>query len=90
MLKYLNLAFFFNRKLKRKSNSFDLVITVCDHAHETCPLFTGNVQKVHCGFEDPSGKSYEYYTLTLKEIEYRLIPLVKYIFLKDTVVDNVV
>jgi arsenate reductase len=34
---------------------WDFVITVCDHANETCPLFTGNVKnRLHMGFEDPS------------------------------------
>ncbi len=36
------------------SQEFDYVITVCDHAKETCPVFTGKVkQRVHMGFEDP-------------------------------------
>ena len=34
---------------------FDYVITVCDHARETCPVFTGDVQhQIHIGFEDPA------------------------------------
>jgi len=34
---------------------FDYVITVCDHARETCPVFTGQVEhRVHLGFEDPA------------------------------------
>jgi len=34
---------------------FDYVITVCDHANETCPMFTGSVkQRLHMGFEDPA------------------------------------
>ncbi|HUT34888.1 MAG TPA: arsenate reductase ArsC [Planctomycetota bacterium] len=33
--------------------SFDCVITVCDHAHESCPLFPGRVRTVHVGFDDP-------------------------------------
>lgn len=34
---------------------WDYVITVCDHANETCPLFTGKVRhRLHIGFEDPS------------------------------------
>lgn len=32
---------------------FDYVVTVCDHARETCPLFPGPVKRVHVGFEDP-------------------------------------
>jgi arsenate reductase len=34
---------------------WDYVITVCDHANETCPLFSGKViHRLHIGFEDPS------------------------------------
>jgi arsenate reductase len=34
---------------------FDYVITVCDHARENCPLFTGKVKhRLHIGFEDPA------------------------------------
>jgi len=32
---------------------FDYVITVCDHAHESCPLFPGRTRVVHKGFDDP-------------------------------------
>ena len=32
---------------------FDWVITVCDHANETCPVFPGNVKRYHLSFSDP-------------------------------------
>lgn len=31
----------------------DVVVTVCDHAHETCPFFPGDCRVVHAGFGDP-------------------------------------
>lgn len=32
---------------------FDVVFTVCGHAHETCPVFIGAPRVIHVGFEDP-------------------------------------
>jgi arsenate reductase len=37
------------------SETWDYVITVCDDANETCPVFMGKVKnRLHIGFEDPS------------------------------------
>lgn len=37
------------------NDEWDHVVTVCDHAKETCPVFTGKVkQQLHIGFEDPA------------------------------------
>lgn len=33
--------------------TFDYVITVCGHAHETCPYFPARTRVLHKGFEDP-------------------------------------
>ena len=32
---------------------FDYVVTVCAHAHESCPVFPGKTHVVHMGFDDP-------------------------------------
>jgi arsenate reductase len=32
---------------------FDYVVTVCGHAHESCPVFPGKTRVVHVGFDDP-------------------------------------
>jgi arsenate reductase len=32
---------------------FDTVITVCDHAKESCPVFLGKTQRLHHSFDDP-------------------------------------
>jgi len=32
---------------------FDYVVTVCDHAHEHCPVFPGKAKVLHVSFDDP-------------------------------------
>ena len=56
---------------------YDLVVTVCDHANETCPMFPKAVKTIHIGFDDPSGKAVEEYEKTLNLIEKELLPVVK-------------
>lgn len=34
--------------------SFDYVITVCDNANESCPIFPGKAERIHWSFEDPA------------------------------------
>ncbi len=37
------------------NTAFDYVITVCDGARESCPVFTGSVKhRLHIGFDDPA------------------------------------
>jgi arsenate reductase len=56
---------------------FDLVVTVCDHAQETCPMFPKPVEKIHIGFEDPDGKAYEAFEEIYQEIKEVLLKHVK-------------
>ena len=36
-----------------KDIDFDFVVTVCDNAHEHCPVFPGKTKLIHAGFDDP-------------------------------------
>ena len=36
-----------------KDVALDHVITVCGHAHESCPVFPGRTKVTHVGFDDP-------------------------------------
>lgn len=56
---------------------FDLVVTVCDHAHETCPMFPRPTPKIHVGFEDPDGKGFEAFRKIYEEMEAFLLPMLK-------------
>lgn len=58
-------------------NDYDLVVTVCGHAQETCPMFPKPVKTVHVGFEDPDGSGYEAFEATLAEIRETLLPIIK-------------
>lgn len=33
---------------------FDYVVTVCDNARQTCPIFPGKYEKIHWNLEDPA------------------------------------
>jgi len=56
---------------------FDLVVTVCDNAKETCPVFPKAVKTVHIGFNDPDGKEYSEFIKTYNEIKETLLPQIK-------------
>ena len=59
------------------NEDFDLVVTVCDNAKETCPVFPKAVKTVHIGFNDPDGKEYGEFIKTYNEIKETLLPKVE-------------
>ena len=60
-----------------RDKPFDLIVTVCDAAKETCPLFPHAVETIHVGFEDPSGKAIEEYSKTYDLIKKKLLPIIE-------------
>ncbi len=56
---------------------FDLVVTVCDNAKETCPMFPHKTDVIHISFEDPDGKEYPAFEATREMIFNILLPAVK-------------
>lgn len=55
---------------------FDLVVTVCDNAKESCPIFPRPVARIHLPFHDPHGEPLESFIAVRDEIRARLIPAV--------------
>lgn len=58
-------------------HDFDLVITVCDNAKESCPVFPKMVPVIHVGFEDPDGKPMAAFYETYEQIKEILLPIVE-------------
>lgn len=55
----------------------DLVITVCDNAKESCPIFPRAIPSVHLPFHDPHGEPLESFLRVRDEIRAVLVPEVK-------------
>lgn len=55
----------------------DLVVTVCDNAKETCPVFPRPVKSIHLPFHDPHGEPLESFLAVRDDIRARLIPAVR-------------
>lgn len=55
----------------------DLVITVCDNAKESCPVFPRPIPSLHMPFHDPHGEPLDSFIRVRDEIRARLVPEVK-------------
>ena len=54
----------------------DLVVSVCDNARETCPIFPRPVARIHVPFHDPHGEPLESFVAVRDDIRERLVPAV--------------
>ena len=59
------------------NEAIDLVVTVCDNARETCPIFPRPVPRIHVPFHDPHGEPLASFIAVRDEIRARLIPAVR-------------
>ncbi len=55
----------------------DLVVTVCDNAKESCPVFPKAVRSIHLPFHDPHGEPIESFIQVRDDIRARLVPAVR-------------
>ncbi|MRJ02585.1 MAG: arsenate reductase ArsC [Epsilonproteobacteria bacterium] len=55
---------------------FDLVVTVCDGARESCPTFPRPVKRLHIPFPDPDGKEYGAFKEVAQRMRERLLPAI--------------
>ena len=59
------------------NEDFDLVVTVCDNAKESCPVFPKKTKVIHVGFEDPDGKPFEAFEKLLQQMKTKLLPTIQ-------------
>lgn len=56
------------------NQDWDVVVTVCGHALETCPVFPGKAKIIHVGFDDPPAKTMRCFTTDGCETRFATLP----------------
>ena len=62
---------------------FDYVITVCDNANQSCPVFPGKAERIHWSFDDPAeatgtdGETLLVFRRVRDEIRQKLLDFIK-------------
>lgn len=59
------------------AEDIDLIVSVCDNAKETCPVFPRPVKRIHLAFHDPHGEPLERFIAVRDDIRARLVPAVR-------------
>ncbi|WP_223248190.1 arsenate reductase ArsC [Sulfurirhabdus autotrophica] len=59
------------------NEAVDLVVTVCDNAKESCPVFPRPVPTIHMPFHDPHGEALDSFERVRDEIRAKLLPIIQ-------------
>ncbi|WP_434634374.1 arsenate reductase ArsC [Chromobacterium sp. CV08] len=59
------------------NEDIDLVVSVCDKARESCPVFPRPLKRIHVGFHDPHGETLDSFIRVRDDIRARLVPAVR-------------
>jgi arsenate reductase len=59
------------------NEAVDLVVTVCDNAKESCPVFPRPVPSIHMPFHDPHGEALDSFVRVRDEIRAKLLPVIR-------------
>jgi arsenate reductase len=65
----------YSKTLSQLPKDLDVVVTVCDAAATQCPVFPGNVERIHWSVEDPAGRGIEAFRVARDDLRQRIAEL---------------